>query len=976
MYMRFKWFVLVCLICLPVVSFAAADLPDTATLRKWIQAMKAAPRGPFFRLRWFCKDGTLLPPNSSCREHGGGVQHGEWNAHTKRLRAGGYAIANILAELIFQEPGGQSVDASMYKQILLEQFLIAIDNGWIFRQAHTYRGALQAEDESEGARRLLLSLSTRTEGLSNGFLPLRTGVRLLPHGMENSAVVAVRQKSAALSQKDPAFMPLRNKIHVKPESADASRVRTYANRVPDAALKSEYEELARYIDKVYTSPAPSKLLNALARQLAKSQPKLAQTVRNGAAALEVRTNAGQRFQVTANLLVALREALPHIPHAQRRLAVLDAHVVLEDEHFAAATMLRQQLAQGTRQQRLAWLRTSADAAYGVGLMSPREWRALRQSLTRLAGDTVPLQTYKTELDYLTRVPGWGNQWLHFHFGSIVQRWTEIEPRAALFMQDQLRGSPLFFYAKLLDGLLRDANRLAGVQHHLFGAGVGTGLRNLNPGLARGVLRMAPEAGGAFDPQGIYILPATTSALPPVAGILTAGEGNPLSHVQLLARNLGIPNVGVDAALIPRLTARLGTRIVLAVSPAGTIQLNEDRGQWKTIFRQAAQQPHTLIRPDLQKLDLTYRALTPTRQLRASDSGRIVGPKAAKLGELGHAYPEAVAAGLTIPFGIFRSLLAQPMQGDGEDVFDWMVKQYAHLRTLPKDSLAYRDATETFRQRLQQWALQAQPGDAFWQRLKMAMAQVFGADGTYGVFVRSDTNVEDLPGFTGAGLNLTVPHVVGFEHVMQAISRVWASPFSQRAYAWRQAYMDRPQHVYPAVLLMRSVPVDKSGVLVTLDIDTGDPGWLSVAVNEGVGGAVDGQAAESLRIHLYTGEIRLLAQATTPTRRILLPQGGIAQVPVSGADRVLEAHEIAQLITLGRELPGRFPGLKDAKGNPAPADIEFGFLDGKLKLFQIRPFLESIQARGNHFLRQLDQGIQVRMTTTAVTMSSIPTGITP
>ena len=51
-------------------------------------------------------------------------------------------------------------------------------------------------------------------------------------------------------------------------------------------------------------------------------------------------------------------------------------------------------------------------------------------------------------------------------------------------------------------------------------------------------------------------------------------------------------------------------------------------------------------------------------------------------------------------------------------------------------------------------------------------------------------------------------------------------------------MDKPEHVYPAVLLMLSVDADKSGVLVTQDIDTGSPQWLSVAVNEGVGGAVD------------------------------------------------------------------------------------------------------------------------------------------
>ena len=50
----------------------------------------------------------------------------------------------------------------------------------------------------------------------------------------------------------------------------------------------------------------------------------------------------------------------------------------------------------------------------------------------------------------------------------MDKLTEIEPLAALFIQDQLRGSPLLFYSEVLDGLLRDANRLAGVRNRLYG----------------------------------------------------------------------------------------------------------------------------------------------------------------------------------------------------------------------------------------------------------------------------------------------------------------------------------------------------------------------------------------------------------------------------------------------------------------------------------------------------------------------------
>ena len=61
-----------------LATAAQTELPDNATLRGWVQKMKKSPRGPFKQLRWFCNDGTILPPKEyACREHGGGVQHGE-----------------------------------------------------------------------------------------------------------------------------------------------------------------------------------------------------------------------------------------------------------------------------------------------------------------------------------------------------------------------------------------------------------------------------------------------------------------------------------------------------------------------------------------------------------------------------------------------------------------------------------------------------------------------------------------------------------------------------------------------------------------------------------------------------------------------------------------------------------------------------------------------------------------------------------
>jgi hypothetical protein len=130
----------------------------------------------------------------------------------------------------------------------------------------------------------------------------------------------------------------------------------------------------------------------------------------------------------------------------------------------------------------------------------------------------------------------------------------------------------------------------------------------------------------------------------------------------------------------------------------------------------------------------------------------------------------------------------------------------------------------------------------------------------------------------------------------------------------------------------------------------------VAVNEGLGGAVDGQAAESLRIDRETAKVRVLATATAPWRRVPDPSGGITTLRASGSDTVLTTDEIRQLIEFAESLSERFPPIVDDAGNSAPADVEFGFLDGRLRLFQLRPILESRSTRGSSYLAKMDASL--------------------
>jgi phosphoenolpyruvate synthase/pyruvate phosphate dikinase len=215
----------------------------------------------------------------------------------------------------------------------------------------------------------------------------------------------------------------------------------------------------------------------------------------------------------------------------------------------------------------------------------------------------------------------------------------------------------------------------------------------------------------------------------------------------------------------------------------------------------------------------------------------------------------------------------------------------------------------------------------------------------------------MPNFNGAGLNLTIFNLMSFNEILEGIKRVWASPFTYRSFSWRQSIISDPNLVFPSIVILESVPSDKSGVLITADVDTGDPSKMTIATAEGVGGTVDGSPAETL---LYSdGRAILMAQFKSPTRRMLIMtgKGGTKMVPSTGSESVLEKSELDSLIKAAKKIKEDFAPEKGLDGRPLPWDIEYGFSSGKLFLFQTRPFVGNSDLRNLPALAELDKGIK-------------------
>ena len=230
-------------------------------------------------------------------------------------------------------------------------------------------------------------------------------------------------------------------------------------------------------------------------------------------------------------------------------------------------------------------------------------------------------------------------------------------------------------------------------------------------------------------------------------------------------------------------------------------------------------------------------------------------------------------------------------------------------------------------------------------------KVFGQPlGKQPVFLRSDTNMEDLPDFTGAGLNLTVFNAVDKAKIIEGIKKVWASPYTERSYKWRQRLLLNPENVFPSILIIPSVDVDNSGVVITKGVSSGLDGDITVAFSRGAGGAVDGQAAEAWLIgqdQTYT----LLSPARERLHRRLPVTGGSVMVPAPFNERILKPKNLKDLRELSVKAEKIMPKSSGAAGN-GPWDIELGFANDKMWLFQIRPFVENKRAQSSDYLESI------------------------
>lgn len=803
------------------------------------------------------------------------------------------------------------------------------------------------------------------------------------HNADSGPVNTVRILAHALAKVEPAFLSTRYEIHQQPSLLTIEQTKRFISEQKAKGARAEViqaaQEILEQLEALFGGGSADRYVARFQLDAATKAAFAAYKVQAGFLAGKVKaSDLNSRADEINSALTALADAAMKASSQARTVRaqgcvidyVVDCSIEqmdllrqLQTAIFSLANSYlgRLQESQGTLS--LGDLRVITEsltkAAISIGFLKPETLRVFTWGEKPKSGDLVGVEEALALIEKLEAATQDGVKNLRQMYNPILARYKEYVPQADRFIDDTVRGTILIPLTNLLAQMHTVLQNHSGSRIILNGVEIGAAYRMLNPGIARGTL-VIPTAEQTQDenynwhPDRIYVLTKTPASLSKVAGLLTTDSGSTISHVQLLASNHGIPNVVITPSLVARLEPMAGQDVLLISLPNGQVEIKafanataDEIKVWKS-YNQVREEKR--MRLPVPAGLYEYRAPLRIEQLRMADRGIVAGGKACGQGELAHVFPNHVPYGIVLPFGVYYEHMRESgVQAQIEAMF----KSFdANDRS--DDAMAKKSAALDRIRELIKTKVQLKPEIIKTLANFLLKAPYSG----HGVFVRSDTNAEDLPQFVGAGLNETIPNVVGLENVIKAILQVWASPFTKKALTWRQDLIENPWDVYPSVVIQIGINGTKAGVMVVGSTTTEDfDDEVIIAANEGVGiTVVNGEYnPEEVIVSRKAGTVNRVRKAYAPTRKVLLPEGGFAEQPVQGLDPIIPDEHAKQLASVGdqiqRHLTRSYPNAKNLKW-----DMEWAMVEDKLALLQIRPFIGNKIAANVAGLRVLEKPI--------------------
>ena len=278
---------------------------------------------------------------------------------------------------------------------------------------------------------------------------------------------------------------------------------------------------------------------------------------------------------------------------------------------------------------------------------------------------------------------------------------------------------------------------------------------------------------------------------------------------------------------------------------------------------------------------------------------------------------------------------------------------SELAALDVDDVARLAATGA---RIRQWIL----ATAFPPALTAAVSaqlQRLSAGGELAVAVRSSATAEDLPEASFAGQQESFLNVRGEAAVLKAMHEVFASLFNDRAISYRvhQGFDHGAVALSAGVQHMVRSDLGASGVMFTLDPDSGFPDVVFITASWGLGETVVQGAVNPDEFYVYkpalrAGKLAILRRnlGGKAVKMVYAPGASterVQTVAVPAADRRRFCLSDADIVTLARQ------ALIIEEHYGRPMDIEWARdgASGAIFILQARP--ETVQSRSGRTIQR-------------------------
>lgn len=371
---------------------------------------------------------------------------------------------------------------------------------------------------------------------------------------------------------------------------------------------------------------------------------------------------------------------------------------------------------------------------------------------------------------------------------------------------------------------------------------------------------------ALRPYDVVVCDEVPNEIPPVAGLVTGQLQAPLAHVAVLCRSRNTPDMAHRGALdLPAFAGLEGELVKLTVGAQDfsieRARLADAEAAW------SAMRPASVHTPGF---DASVRAIQSVAELTEGAAGSV-GAKAAQLGALARIEGIATPRGIALPFAAYL--------------------RHAEAAGVPKQLDALLAGSEFTRnpalraERLNELRtrLLTQPVEpALLHDLYDRLRELSGASGW---ILRSSSNAEDLPGFSGAGLydSISVPASASEQQVADALRGVWASLWLQRAFEERDWYRIDHRGVAMAVLVQPLVDAAvASGVAISGNpFQTGSRGaYINTQISgHTVTGAAGNELPEQFLVTTWTGvyEFELLGKSSLAGGALILADADLTRL---------------------------------------------------------------------------------------------------